>query len=49
MALGGSASTVLDDAVDAAVKSGVHFTTVAGGSNTDACLMSPARSNYWSV
>ena len=43
MSLGGSASTALDNAVSAAVASGVTFVVAAGNSNRDACNYSPAR------
>ncbi|RDB20460.1 hypothetical protein Hypma_012437 [Hypsizygus marmoreus] len=41
--IGGGASTALDNAVVAAVSSGVHFVTTAGNSATDASQFSPAR------
>jgi subtilisin family serine protease len=43
MSLGGGASSALDDAVNAAVASGVTFAVAAGNENTDACTKSPAR------
>ena len=47
MAIGGGVSTVMDDAVNAAVCEGVHFTVAAGGSNREACNSSPARATKW--
>jgi cerevisin len=44
MSLGGSKSRATDQAVDAAVKSGVHFVVAAGNDNRDACGYSPAAS-----
>ena len=44
MSLGGVKYDPVDDAVDAAVEKGVHFTISAGGSNSDACNYSPAAS-----
>jgi subtilisin family serine protease len=43
MSLGGGASRALDDAVKAAIDSGVTFAVAAGNSNFNACLYSPAR------
>ncbi|KDQ17699.1 hypothetical protein BOTBODRAFT_155761 [Botryobasidium botryosum FD-172 SS1] len=43
LALGGSASQPLDDAVNNAIKQGVHVTTTVGNSNVDASNTSPAR------
>jgi hypothetical protein len=43
MSIGGSANQALDDAVRAAIASGVSFTVAAGGSATDAGNFSPAR------
>ena len=43
MSLGGGASRALDDAVKAAIDSGVTFAVAAGNSSFDACLYSPAR------
>jgi serine protease len=43
MSLGGGASTALDDAVRAAIASGVTFAIAAGNSNANACNSSPAR------
>ena len=42
MSLGGGKSQALDDAVNGAVDSGLHFTVAAGGENRDACTNSPA-------
>lgn len=42
MSLGGSRSTATNDAVDAAVKSGLVLVVAAGNSNFDACYYSPA-------
>jgi cerevisin len=42
MSLGGGKSVVLDDAVNKAVESGMHFAVAAGGDNRDACNYSPA-------
>ena len=44
MSLGRVKYDPVDDAVDAAVMKGVHFTISAGGSNSDACNYSPAAS-----
>ena len=43
MSLGGGASTALDDAVKAAIDSGVTFVVAAGNDNFPACWFSPAR------
>ena len=43
MSLGGSASTALDNAVNALINSGVTVVVAAGNSRTDACKSSPAR------
>jgi aqualysin 1 len=43
MSLGGSASAMLDAAVQKAVNSGVVFAIAAGNSAVDACTQSPAR------
>lgn len=43
MSLGGGQSAALDLAVNAAVKSGVHFAVAAGNENQDAANTSPAR------
>jgi len=42
MSLGGGKSQALDDAVDGAVDSGLHFSVAAGNDNRDACSYSPA-------
>ena len=42
MSLGGSKSQALDDAVNKAVDSGMHFAVAAGNDNRDACSYSPA-------
>lgn len=42
MSLGGGKSKGLDDAVNAAVDSGLHFAVAAGNDNKDACDYSPA-------
>jgi cerevisin len=42
MSLGGGKSRALDDAVNGAVDSGLHFAVAAGNDNRDACLYSPA-------
>jgi cerevisin len=42
MSLGGGKSMALDDAVNAAVDSGMHFAVAAGNDNRDACSYSPA-------
>lgn len=42
MSLGGSKSPGLDDIVNRAVKSGLHFAVAAGNDNRDACDYSPA-------
>jgi cerevisin len=44
MSLGGGKSQALNDAVNAAVDSGLHFAVVAGNENRDACPFSPAGS-----
>jgi len=43
MALGGGASTALDNAVNAMVTDGVHTAVAAGNDNANACNYSPAR------
>jgi subtilisin family serine protease len=43
MSLGGGASTALDNAVKAAIDSGVTFVVAAGNDNLPACWFSPAR------
>jgi len=40
--LGGGKSLALDDAVNKAVESGMHFAVAAGNDNRDACSYSPA-------
>jgi cerevisin len=42
MSLGGGKTQVLDAAVNAAVRSGIHFAVAAGNDNADACKYSPA-------
>ena len=42
MSLGGGKSLALDDAVNKAVESGMHFAVAAGNDNRDACSYSPA-------
>jgi len=42
MSLGGGKSQALDDAVNKAVDSGMHFAVAAGNDNKDACSYSPA-------
>ena len=42
MSLGGGKSQALDDAVNKAVDSGMHFAVAAGNDNRDACSYSPA-------
>lgn len=42
MSLGGGKSQALDDAVNGAVDSGLHFAVAAGNDNRDACSFSPA-------
>jgi cerevisin len=42
MSLGGGKSRALDDAVNRAVTSGMHFAVAAGNDNKDACNYSPA-------
>jgi len=42
MSLGGGKSTAVNDAVAAAVKSGLTFAVAAGNENQDACNVSPA-------
>ncbi|KAL8338560.1 hypothetical protein RB598_007077 [Gaeumannomyces tritici] len=42
MSLGGGKTTLLDQAVNAAVKAGIHFAVAAGNDNADACNYSPA-------
>jgi cerevisin len=42
MSLGGGKSTILDQAVNAAVDAGIHFAVAAGNDNADSCKYSPA-------
>jgi cerevisin len=42
MSLGGGKSRALDEAVNGAVDSGLHFAVAAGNDNRDACSYSPA-------
>ncbi|KAI5467954.1 peptidase S8/S53 domain-containing protein [Mariannaea sp. PMI_226] len=42
MSLGGGKTQALDAAVNAAVKTGIHFAVAAGNDNADACNYSPA-------
>lgn len=42
MSLGGGKSSLLDDAVNAAVDAGIHFAVAAGNDNADSCNYSPA-------
>ena len=42
MSLGGGRSIILEDAVNAAVKAGIHFAVAAGNESEDACDFSPA-------
>jgi cerevisin len=42
MSLGGGKSPLLDRAVNAAVRNGMHFAVAAGNDNKDACNYSPA-------
>lgn len=44
MSLGGLKYDPVDDAVDAAVDEGVHFSIAAGNDYSDACTRSPAAS-----
>ncbi|CAD6924620.1 unnamed protein product [Tilletia controversa] len=46
MSLGGGRSLALNQAVDSAVESGLHFTVAAGNENADACNVSPAGAKY---
>ncbi|MEJ3744413.1 S8 family serine peptidase [Actinomycetes bacterium KLBMP 9797] len=43
MSLGGGASSVVDDAVNRAIASGITVVVSAGNSGTNACTQSPAR------
>lgn len=45
MSLGGGKTQALDAAVNAAVRSGVHFAVAAGNDNADACSYSPAAAS----
>ena len=45
MSLGGGKSQALDDAVNRAVDSGMHFAVAAGNDNRDACSYSPAAAD----
>lgn len=45
MSLGGGKTQALDAAVNAAVRTGVHFAVAAGNDNADACNYSPAAAN----
>ena len=45
MSLGGGKSRALEDAVNRAVDSGMHFAVAAGNDNRDACSYSPAGSD----
>ncbi|KAJ6446994.1 ER membrane protein complex subunit 1 [Purpureocillium lavendulum] len=45
MSLGGGKTQALDAAVNAAVKSGIHFAVAAGNDNADACNYSPAAAS----
>jgi cerevisin len=42
MSLGGGKSSILDQAVNAAVDAGIHFAVAAGNDNQDSCNYSPA-------
>lgn len=46
MSLGGSKSSVIDDAVKSLVQAGVTVVAAAGNSNLDACTQSPSSSPY---
>lgn len=43
MSLGGAASQLVDDAINAVIDNGITVVVAAGNSNTDACTNSPAR------
>ncbi len=43
LSLGGQPFQPMDDAVTASINANVHYSIAAGGSNTSACLFSPAR------
>ncbi|KEY68609.1 hypothetical protein S7711_05789 [Stachybotrys chartarum IBT 7711] len=45
MSLGGGKTQALDAAVNAAVRTGVHFAVAAGNDNADACKYSPAAAS----
>ncbi|KAK7408512.1 proteinase B [Neonectria punicea] len=45
MSLGGGKTQALDAAVNAAVRTGIHFAVAAGNDNADACNYSPAAAN----
>lgn len=45
MSLGGGKTQALDAAVNAAVRSGIHFAVAAGNDNADACSYSPAAAS----
>lgn len=49
MSLGGSTSAVLDNAVAAAIASGLGVIAASGNSNADGCNFSPARASSLSV
>jgi cerevisin len=42
-AVGGSANSAVDAAVNNAISKGIHFVVTAGNSNTDASTTTPAR------
>ena len=46
MSLGGGKSQALDDTVNRAVRSGLHFAVAAGNDNKDACDFSPAAAEF---
>ncbi|KAI1061144.1 hypothetical protein LB506_011708 [Fusarium annulatum] len=45
MSLGGGKTQALDAAVNAAVRTGIHFAVAAGNDNADACNYSPAAAS----
>ncbi|KAK3717606.1 proteinase B [Vermiconidia calcicola] len=45
MSLGGGKSSILDQAVNAAVDAGIHFAVAAGNDNADSCNYSPAAAD----
>lgn len=45
MSLGGGKTSLLDQAVNAAVAAGIHFAVAAGNDNADACNYSPAAAD----